>query len=216
MTRQPLPALAAALLATLSAPQPAAAQERNRVEEPPPLFVETVDVNVVNVEVFVTDQSGHRVAGLTRDDFELFEDGQPVEISNFYTVEWQDALMPRPAVAAPEAPAALPPSRRRLPPDQQLNLVVYVDHAHLMPAARRQILEDLEGFLEDRLIEGDNVMLISYHRTLELVEPFTQDHERIVQALSRMSKDVAYGATADAEYRQWLQSRAPAAAPAQG
>ena len=206
MTRQPLPALAAALLAALSAPQPAAAQERNRVEEPPPLFVETVDVNVVNVEVFVTDQSGHRVAGLTRDDFELFEDGQPVEISNFYTVEWQDALMPRPAVAAPEAPAALPPSRRRLPPDQQLNLVVYVDHAHLMPAARRQILEDLEGFLEDRLIEGDNVMLISYHRTLELVEPFTQDHERIVRALERMSKDVAYGAAADAEYRQLMRS----------
>ena len=36
------------------------------------MFVERVDVNVVNVEIFVTDADGHRVAGLGRDDFELF------------------------------------------------------------------------------------------------------------------------------------------------
>ena len=47
-------------------------------------FFETVDVNVVNVEVYVTDKEGNPVPGLTQDDFVLLEDGDPVEISNFY------------------------------------------------------------------------------------------------------------------------------------
>lgn len=207
MKRQPLALLVPALLAAaaLPAPAPAAAQQRNRVPEPPPMFVERVDVNVVNVEVFVTDADGHRVAGLSRDDFELFEDGEPVEISNFYTVEWQDALMPGPP-AVPGATAAAPSPRREPPPDQRLNLVVYVDHANIFPADRRRILEELEGFLEDRLIEGDNVMLVSYHRTLEVVEPFTRDHSRIVRALGEMGRAAAYGPTAEAEYRRLLSS----------
>lgn len=206
MNRQPLALLAAALLTAtaLLAPAPADAQQRNQVPEPPPMFVERVDVNVVNVEVFVTDRDGHRVAGLTRDDFELYEDGQPVEISNFYTVEWQDALMPGPPAAPGEA--AVPAPRREPPPDQRLNLVVYVDHANIYPDDRRRILEELEGFLEDRLIEGDNVMLVNYHRTLEVVEPFTRDHARIVEALGEMGKAAAYGPIVDAEYRRLMSS----------
>lgn len=204
MNRQPLALLVPALLAVaaLPAPAPVDAQQRNRVPEPPPMFVERVDVNVVNVEVFVTDSAGHRVAGLTRDDFELFEDGRPVEISNFYTVEWQDALMPGPSAV----PGAVPAPRRDPPPDQRLHLVVYIDHANIFPTDRRQVLEELEGFLEDRLIEGDQVMLINYHRTLEVVEPFTRDHSRIVRALARMNKEAAYGPIVDAEHRRLMSS----------
>ena len=42
------------------------------------LFFDTVDVNVVNVEVIVTDKDGNPATGLTRDDFEVFEDGKQV------------------------------------------------------------------------------------------------------------------------------------------
>src|SRR5689334_8108116 len=49
-------------------------------------FFESIDVNVVNVEVYVTDRDGKRVQGLTRDDFQVLEDGKPVEITNFYAV----------------------------------------------------------------------------------------------------------------------------------
>ena len=50
-------------------------------------FIDTVDVNVINVDVFVTDKDGHRVTGLTQDDFELLVDKRPVAISNFYAVD---------------------------------------------------------------------------------------------------------------------------------
>src|SRR5687767_2810675 len=53
---------------------------------PPTEFREVVEVNVVNLTVRVTDKEGHSVKGLGRGDFEILEDGKPVEIANFYEV----------------------------------------------------------------------------------------------------------------------------------
>src|SRR3954451_2824092 len=66
-----------------------------------PSFGESVEVNVVNVDVYAVDKAGRRVTGLGKDDFELLEDGKKVAISNFAVVE---AGPPRPA-AMPSAPA---------------------------------------------------------------------------------------------------------------
>ena len=52
-----------------------------------PLFVQSIEVRVVELEVFVTDRDGNPVTGLTRDDFELIHDGQETVITNFYAVE---------------------------------------------------------------------------------------------------------------------------------
>src|SRR5687768_9984832 len=59
-------------------PQPAAAPSTG--------FREVVDVNVVNLTVRVTGKDGRPVKDLDRADFEIFEDGKPVEIANFYEV----------------------------------------------------------------------------------------------------------------------------------
>jgi Ca-activated chloride channel homolog len=47
-------------------------------------FAETVDVDVVQVTVTVTDERGRYVSGLPRSAFHLFEDGAAQEISHFY------------------------------------------------------------------------------------------------------------------------------------
>ena len=49
-------------------------------------FGETIEVNVINVLATVTDRNGVPVHGLTKDDFEVLEDGVPMEITNFYAV----------------------------------------------------------------------------------------------------------------------------------
>src|SRR6185436_3419755 len=75
------------------------------------LFVDTVNVNVVNVDVYVTDKKGNRVNGLTKNDFELFEDNRPVAITNFFAVENGKSNAreePPPAPAAGSAPAPAP------------------------------------------------------------------------------------------------------------
>ena len=56
-------------------------------QEPPPefagVFVEVLDVRVVNVEVVVTDRKGNRVQGLHPDDFSLLVDGEETSIDYF-------------------------------------------------------------------------------------------------------------------------------------
>ncbi len=73
----------------------------NGQEKAPPQFDATL--NVVAVPVFVTDGQGRALAGLTKDDFEITDDGQRVEVVGFQAFDSGD-----PAVAdlLEEAPAA--------------------------------------------------------------------------------------------------------------
>ena len=86
------------------------------------IFFETVDVNVVNVDVYVRDKKGNPIGGLTRDDFEILEDGRSVEISNFYVVEGGERVQDAVVVeldepAEPEvAPAVV--TRAAAPPER--------------------------------------------------------------------------------------------------
>jgi VWFA-related protein len=52
---------------------------------------ETIDVSIVDFDVIVTDKNGTRVHGLTRDDFEVFEDKKPQTITNFAAYESNSA-----------------------------------------------------------------------------------------------------------------------------
>src|SRR2546430_16327455 len=49
-------------------------------------IVETIEVRIANIDVVVTDRAGNPVSGLTKDDFELFENGKPQTITNFYEI----------------------------------------------------------------------------------------------------------------------------------
>ena len=49
-------------------------------------FFEVVNVNIANIDVWVTDKEGDPVGGLGKDDFVVTRDGRPVEVANFYAV----------------------------------------------------------------------------------------------------------------------------------
>ncbi len=51
------------------------------------VFIETIEVNIVNITTTVLAKDGNPVQGLTRDDFEIYEDGKLMEVSNFYAVQ---------------------------------------------------------------------------------------------------------------------------------
>ena len=91
-------------------------------------FGEAIDISVVNLDVFVTSKKGKPVEGLTAEDFEVFEDGKPVKISNFYAEK---------GIGAAPAEAGTPAER---PADQRLRLVVFVDDVNMEPAGRARIL----------------------------------------------------------------------------
>lgn len=162
----------------------------------PPVFVERIDVNIVNVEVFVTDSQGRHVFGLTKDDFEITEDGRPVEITNFFTVEREDRLtriLEGEAGPGRRAGGRTSAARRPVPVDQQLSLIVYIDNFSLKPGNRKRVLKELRGFLDERAFQGDNVMIVTHNRKLEVVLPFTREREPILRALDKIGKYAAGG-----------------------
>ncbi|MDP9122315.1 MAG: hypothetical protein M3O15_13275, partial [Acidobacteriota bacterium] len=95
--RLPTPLAALLLLLLPVPPSVAAPPHRGRDGAS---FGEAVDVNLISVDAYVTDRSGHRVTGLRKEDFEILEDGRRVEISNFQALE---PPATRPPDAAPSS-----------------------------------------------------------------------------------------------------------------
>jgi len=178
------PTVAKIALGLLLVPASLAAQE----PAPEESFAESIEVSVVNLDVFVTDRKGQPLTGLKREDFEVFEDGKPVEITNFYAESGTAVVPPRESAAAAASTA---PALR--PPEQQLRLVVFVDDVNTAPAGRGRILDRLHDFLRSELRPGDQVMLVRYAHKLEIRREFTGDLARIdsdVAELRRQSSDL--------------------------
>jgi VWFA-related protein len=165
-------------------------------------FFESIDVNVVNVEVYVTDRDGKRVQGLTRDDFQVFEDGKPVEISNFYAMSEGQVSQAAPAEAEAEATAA-PAPPPAVPADQRLYLAIFLDNRSLVPASRNHILKGIKEFVA-RLRPEDRILIASYDGSVRIRQGLTNDPATLSAALEEMAKVAPGGVTRNAERRRLL------------
>ncbi len=148
-------------------------------------------MRVINVDVIVTDRSGHAVAGLAREDFQLRVDGQPVPISNFYSEAGElERGTGRPAV----------PEQRRDPSFRSLeeikegsprrsHVVIMVDHTRLRASNRKRAFAALRKAV-DRLGEDDLVAVVGVEGSLVFYSDFLFDREgvhRILDDVTRVS-----------------------------
>jgi len=193
-----------------AAPAPATAAGKQPADEN---FVESVTVNVVSVDVYVSDKRG-RVTGLNRQDFELYEDGRPMAITNFLAVEGGKTTGAA-AEAEAAAEAAEPNRAPKLPPgyeqaavpeDQKLRLIVYIDNYNLKPFDRNRVMRDLRIFLDQKLRRGDQVMLVTYDRELHVRQTFTTDTSLVNSQLLAIEKISAQGVHAESDRREVLKS----------
>ena len=112
-------------------------------------FFETIDVSVVNVDVYVTDKKGNRINGLKREDFEILEDRKPMAITNFYAVDEGRPIPTGEEVEQPSPAPAIPGLPPVIPEDQRLHLVVYIDNFNIHPFSRNRTFAALREFLRD-------------------------------------------------------------------
>jgi len=175
-------------------------------EPPTSVYFEQVEVNVVNLEVFVTDANGRRVVGLTREDFEIYEDGEQVEITNFFAVDREDRILRSTQGETLPDEAAPTPEPRLLPVEHRLNLLVYFDNFNLQPGNRTRLVDQVGDFIEDRIAQGDNVMLVASFRTPQVVVPLTRDRQAIADGLQKIKKASTYRQADEAQLRQTMKS----------
>ncbi|HEX9945329.1 MAG TPA: VWA domain-containing protein [Thermoanaerobaculia bacterium] len=170
---------------------------------PAPSFGEVVEVNVVNVEVYVTDRDGKRVTGLKKDDFAVLEDGSPVAITNFEAVAVQAAPAGPQGGAEPQVPSVAPAEPG---PESWLNLVVFVDNLHLRPESRTRAIEQLRRFLARNLRPLDRVMVATHDLGLQVRQPFTGDPAALDAALRQVETLPSFGVQADQARRSALRT----------
>jgi VWFA-related protein len=168
----------------------------------PPSFGETVEVNVVNVDVYATDKSGNRVTDLQKGDFQVLEDGKPVEITNFEAVKNPRARTGEAAPPPASAPAPLPAAAS---PEDAWNLVVLFDNFNVEPTSRTRVVRQLRDFLARELAPGDRVMLVTQDLSSKVRLPFTGDQAAIARALGEIERLAVHGIEIARDRRQAFQ-----------
>jgi VWFA-related protein len=142
-------------------------------------LTEKIDVNLVNVDVTVTSH-GAPARGLTADDFEVTEDGQPQTITNFFAVE----NAPSATTAAPA-----PPTDERF----RRKVLVIVDYVHSSKILRNMALQRLEQFIDDKFTGGQYDWSIAVAgQDMRFVLPLTSDKTRIHDAIQAMRESSTF------------------------
>lgn len=169
--------------------------------EKAPTFYESLDVQVANVEVFVTDKSGQRVTGLTREDFQLSEDGKPVAISNFFAVAGEPPDAPVTMTPAPEAP----PQAVDIG-EQRLQLAIVVDNMNLLAPDRNRLLKSVRETVISRLRPDELALVAKYDGTsVDVVQNLTADKDLLRAALDEVQRSAPAGVAQAMDRRRLLQ-----------
>ena len=147
-----------------------------------PVFEEQVDVNVVLVDVTVTDDRGNQILGLRKDDFVILEDGQEQEITSI------DYFTNRRLLTGPETQAAF--QVERIKEERYFVLFFHkIDDSTTMPGLRQQLLrakKAAEEFVDNEMLPEDRVAVTGYDARLKIFTDFTTDKSEVRAALDQV------------------------------
>jgi VWFA-related protein len=155
----------------------------------PPLTAH-VEVQVINVDAVVTDTDGKPVMNLTRDDFEVFEDGKPQKITNFSVFD--GAVMRDAAAAAAAAKTAVPEELRR-------KVLLLVDNNYIEKSERDLALNRIEQYLTKSYDGNFDYAVASVGHGVRMLQPFTTDIAALHRAFDAARKEPVLAGRAEME-----------------
>jgi VWFA-related protein len=127
-------------------------------------------IELVRLDVVVTDKKGQLVRGLGQSDFVVLEDGKPQRLTHFVaTGRTPAASTPSPEVAAPTLPA---PVSVPAPAGPSRIIVIVVDELHIAAANMEQVKQSLRRMIDEFVAADDQIALVGTGSDL-LVQPTT-------------------------------------------
>jgi len=145
-----------------------------------------VTVELVVVEVFVTDKEGKFISTLAEDDFEIYEDGKRVNIQYFRTVTPGAKFLPEEELEETQ-------KRGRHIPPQKMKLVVLFDNLNtnrfFLNSQWPQIAEMLKSLASK--VEETMVIELSRESGARIVLPFTSDQDLFSGVISKFKSDLS-------------------------
>jgi VWFA-related protein len=180
---------AASILIVAAAFSPLVADDQRASQEQVqrPSFDDEVEVTVANLDIFVRDDQGKPVEGLTANDFRVIQDGVEVEISNFAVLSPEAFTAGQEDVKTgdPEEQAPVPASSQIRP----AYVVIHFDNENLLPIDRKRVLSRVQTFVVEALANRVQIMVVSSRSSLVIHQSFTEDADAIIAALHRVAKE---------------------------
>ena len=150
--------LAVSARLSILAVAPRAQQDTGRSPDEDGAFRFKSGVELINVTTTVSDSAGRFVSGLRKEDFIVYEDDQPVELTHF--------------------------SSERVP----VSLGIVLDTSGSMAGSKMQEAQSaLDRFLYDLLAKEDEIFLYRFSNFPVLLQEWTSDRRLLSRALERIS-----------------------------
>jgi VWFA-related protein len=163
------------LLLALTVPLALAA--RPTASQEPPVF--GVEAELVRLDVVVLDRDGQPIAGLSRDDFEIEEDGHARTIETFEPV----VVPQRPL--GPAEPSRLSFGRVRAPGEGRA-FFVFFDDTHVSAPAAENARRALREFVQTQLREGDWFTLTAPGQGIWWTARDAWEYEQLASVIDRL------------------------------
>ena len=161
---------------------------------------ERVEVSVTNIDVIVTDSKGNRIPDLTKNDFDVFQDGVPQVISNFYAVTGGKVLLEDGKTVPLDSPVAAD----EIPNQLKTRYIVYIDNQNIQPQNRNRMFKRLKEFLGTTVGPGAEAMVVTYNRSLKVKQKFTSEKGDVLSAVEQTEMETGGGTTLAGERRDAL------------
>lgn len=148
---------------------------------------------LVTVDVVVTDKAGRPVAGLTREDFSVSEDGAPHEIASFEAVHRPGDASAGTGVEGDAARVGTPPedqalrvsSNRQAPENAPASFVIVFDELHMGPSEAVRARQAVAGFLEEAVVDGDRVAVVGTAAGTRWTARMPEGKDTLLQVVER-------------------------------
>ena len=144
-------------------------------------------VTLVTTDIIVRDEDGLFLPDLTRDDFEIFEDGIPQEIASLTLVHGGrvfDQLQPPPPA---RAGIILPTARPQNETAGRI-FILFVDDLHLVTSLTPKVRQIAMQIADNLIHEGDLFGIISTGPSSLSID-MTYDHQVLRDAINRITGD---------------------------
>ena len=144
-----------------------------------------ISTNLIQVDVTVTDKKGNPVTDLKPEDFEILENGEKQDITNFSYVS-VDSANPNPETRTSKSnnKASIPIPPVKLKPEQiRRTYALVVDDLGLPFASIFWVKEALRNFVNEQMQEGDLVAIL---RGSGARQSFTPDKRLLLAAVNKI------------------------------
>ncbi len=159
------------------------AAQNGSIEKQEGLLIKT-KTELMQLRTVVLDRSGHVVENLKKEDFELYEDEKPQEISFFNISRLDDNQKKQGSVENEPRLGHVTQKEQSQTPDR--STLLFVDTLHLSISSLNRVKEALRHFTSVRMTDRDMAAIATSGQTLGIAQQFTQDKKLLNYAIEQI------------------------------